>query len=92
MRPVVALSLTAVALIGWSFISKALTVKKLNFLPLNADVSLSGIFPVLHLMFGVQNPTNNSFTVQSLVGDCWVNDNQVGSVSSFTQTLIAPNA
>jgi LEA14-like dessication related protein len=46
----------------------------------------------LDFHIGVQNPTNESFTIQSLSGELFTNGKPIGNISSFTLTEIKPNA
>ncbi|MES3018590.1 MAG: LEA type 2 family protein [Bacteroidota bacterium] len=47
---------------------------------------------ILDFYIGIQNPTGESFQIQSLSGDLFANDNSIGTVSSFTLTDVKPNA
>lgn len=41
---------------------------------------------------GVQNTSNQSFTIRSLAGNLYANNYYIGNVSSFTLRTIAPNS
>lgn len=55
-------------------------------------ISFEGITPVLRIDIMVQNPSNQSFTVRSIVGSLFVDGDKVGDASMFQTVTIAPNS
>lgn len=53
---------------------------------------LDGINPVLELSLGVQNTSNQSFTINSLAGDLYLSNTYLGNVSLFSPAIIRPNS
>jgi LEA14-like dessication related protein len=64
---------------------------RLNFYIAKLVPRLQGITPVIDIYVGVQNPTGGTFTVQSVAGKVYVNENYLGDLSSFTLTTVKPN-
>lgn len=89
--------LTAVILLGTgafliSKAAKATVIERLSFFIGNVKMTSFGLSPELTVTVLVQNVTNEKFTVKSLVGNAFVNDMQVGNVSSFTQLVALPSS
>jgi hypothetical protein len=81
------------AVIAWNAFNKAQASGTLNFYPASvSNISFDGITPVISLGIMAQNPSGQSFTVNSLVGNLFANDTLIGNVSSFTNTTIQPNS
>lgn len=65
----------------------------LNFFPDKVrSISFDGLTPVMTIGLGVQNTSNQSFTIRSLAGNLYANNYYIGNVSSFTLRTIAPNS
>lgn len=47
--------------------------------------------PVFVLNVAIQNPSNTSFTITSLAGNLYANDEYVGNVSSFVTATVGPS-
>lgn len=92
MRPVTALALSFVGILIFHKLSKASTASRLNFIIQSVKISFQGLTPVIELLIGVQNPTNDFFTIKSLSGNVDVNGNAAGNVSMFTSTTISANS
>lgn len=86
-----------VALVGagiW-LVNKAIktsVVNRVNFIIDAVRTSFEGLNPVLSIDIKAQNPTNETFTVKSLIGNVSVNGQFAGNVSSFTEAIIAANS
>ena len=65
---------------------------RLNFYVAKLVPRLQGITPVIDIYIGIQNPTGGTFTIQSVSGKVYVNQNYMGDLSSFTLTTVKPNA
>lgn len=76
----------------YTLIAKGGAAASLNYRVVKVSISFDGLTPILQLTIGVQNPTNQSFTIRSIVGDITSNDNYLANVSSFTASYIVPNA
>lgn len=55
-------------------------------------ISFEGITPVLRIDVMVQNPSNQSFTVRSIVGSLFADGSKIGDASLFQTVTIAPNS
>lgn len=67
---------------------KAEAVGNLNFIPRGVNVN-SG---VLQLLLGIQNPSSSPLTLNSFVGNIFVNGGAAGNVTLFNPITIQPNA
>lgn len=92
MRKTAVVLLVGAGLLAWSFLSKANVINALKILIQRIKVEFSGLSPVITLVVLVQNPTSDKFTVYSLAGDVFVNNNYIGNVSMFTKTEIIGNS
>lgn len=72
-------------------LSKAGSASTLNFVLSGISVSW-GWQPTIHFNVKIQNPSNQSFNVLSLVGSADLNGQYLANVSSFKQVTIAPHA
>lgn len=87
----VALGLTAFLIYGLA--RKAQAVGTINFVPDKVhDLKWDGLTPVLVVGFGVQNTSNQFFTVKSLAANLYCNNYYCGNISYFTPTEIKPNS
>lgn len=76
----------------YNLIAKGGAAASLNYRVAKVDVSLDGLTPLVQITIGVQNPTNQNFTIRSIVGDISSNGSYLANVSSFTAAYVAPNA
>lgn len=51
-----------------------------------------GLTPVLIIGIGVQNTSNQSFTIRSFAGNIYSDDYYIGNISNFTPQQIPPNS
>lgn len=88
------LLLVAIAGIGgWYFYQKFQLSKRLKVV--FKKISLSGgslLSPKINVEFGVQNPTNASTTIKSIVGTLTVGSKDVADINSFQKVTITPNS
>lgn len=74
--------------VGLYFYLRVRSLTSLQFVARGIGLGNGGI----QLKIGVQNPTANQLTVNSLVGQVLVDGNPVGNVSAFMQQVILPNS
>lgn len=87
------LGLAAVALIAFNFVSKAVSLSRINILPGQvSDFRFSGTTPVATITMIVQNAGNQSAVMRSIVGNVYANGYLIGNVSSFQPQTIAANS
>jgi len=81
------------AIVEVNAFQKASAAGTLNFYPDSIkNIGFDGITPVATLGIMVQNPTGQRYQVRSLVAKLIANGFEIGNVSSFTPTYIAPNS
>lgn len=74
-----------------SVIQPASAAGTLNFYPANAkSLRFDGLTPVITIGIAIQNPSNQTYTIKSLVGNIYANGYLIGNVSSFFQMAIKP--
>lgn len=77
------------AIIALTALNKAAASGTLNFYPANIkSIGFDGITPVATLGLAIQNPSTQSFTINSLVGNLTANGILIGNVSSFTPVTV----
>jgi hypothetical protein len=76
----------------WYLIKKATLLNKIQFYLNKAKVSGSLFRPVIQLEYIIENPTNNTAELKSIVGEVFVNDQFVARFSKFGSQTIDPNA
>jgi LEA14-like dessication related protein len=81
--------LAAGALIAYRLFASGKTMKSLRFFPKKVyDIKMEGITPVLKLGLGVQNISNESLELKSLIGNVFCNDIEIGRVNLISPTKI----
>lgn len=80
------------ALIGFRLFGMGRAAQSLSYFVDRVSVGLEGLQPVLNIGLGVQNPSNASINVNSVVGQISVAGKQIANISSFVATDIAANA
>lgn len=73
-------------------IKKATLLNRIQFYLNKAKLSGSLFRPVIQLEYVIENPTNNSAELKSVVGEVYVNDQFVARFSKFGSQTIDPNA
>jgi len=85
--------LAAGGLLLYSLIRKGAGLATLNIFPGKVQgITFSGFTPILKFGLGVQNTSNQSFTLNSLAGSLYVDSTYVGNISSFVAQTIGPNS
>lgn len=78
------------AVVGWLLWAKTKAIDKLQFYVSGIDASLVNGSPVIGLTIAIQNPTNEQFFINSVVGRLTANGQSIGNVSSFAQVPVPP--
>lgn len=65
---------------------------RLNFFIAKLVPRFQGLTPVLDIYVGIMNPTGGTFSINSIAGDVYANNDFIGNLSSFTLTTIKPNS
>lgn len=77
----------------YSLFRKGSGLKTLKFFPGSiSKVTWEGMTPVLVFNLGVQNTSNQDFTINSIAGNVNSNNTYLGNVGSFTPVVIAKNS
>lgn len=63
----------------------------LNYFIRSVQVAWDGNQPLLRALVAIQNPTNQKFTIRSIVGTLYINGQKAGNVSMFQTIVINPN-
>lgn len=81
------------AVLALTALNKVYASGTLNFYPASVkDISFDGITPVVTLGLAIQNPSGQSFTVSSIVGNVTANGTLIGNVSSFNPIYVKANS
>lgn len=73
--------------LGVYLFTRASTIANLVFVP--RGIAITG--GAVNVVIGVQNPTSNSLSFNSLAGNLFVNGSAIGNVASFQPAVIIPN-
>ena len=93
MNVLTSVLLTGGAIIAFNAMQKAQASGTLNFYPASVkNIRFDGITPVVTLGLAIQNPSNQRFTIKSFAGNLYANDILIGNVSSYVNTIVAPNS
>jgi hypothetical protein len=85
--------LAAGGLLLYSLLRKGAGVGTLNFFADKVrSIDFDGLTPVMVIGLGVQNTSNQSYTLRSFAGNLWANGNYIGNLSSFSSVTIPPNS
>lgn len=79
-----------IVLVGTTIARKVRAVNYLTFIVADIDIAFDNFTPVIKLELGIQNPSNEKFTVKSIVGTLYANGFEIGNVSSFQVKEINP--
>lgn len=81
------------ALVGWSYISKANAGKKIQvaFRTLKLLSTKGFSLPTIQAVFTLQNPSSQQIQINSLVGSLFVNGQHLSNISSFEKITIPAN-
>lgn len=86
------LLLPIAALIGVTLMAQKRAAGFLNFIFRGVAFAMDGVYPILRLNIGIQNPSNEQFVVRSLVGQLLCNGDNIGNVSTFQTVVVNPNS
>lgn len=93
MNPLIAVGLALIGLYVLSGVTTAGTAERLKYTFKSISFDTQGVFNIrINVTIGIQNPTGNGFSIQSFVGDLFVNDYNIGNISNFTPTVISANS
>ncbi len=84
-------SLVTLGILGYAayyLYSRYIVGSGLNFVP--RGLNFNGLTATVNI--GVQNPSSNALTLNSFVGNLYINGSNFGPVSSFATTVIQPNS
>ena len=80
----------AALFIGWLVYSKSKAINTLTFVVYGVGLKWSNITPILKVDLMVQNVSNETFNISSIVGSLYSNNIYVGNVTSFTPVNVLP--
>lgn len=80
----------AAGVLAWFYWAKSVAVTKLQFYVQDVDADFQDGAPIIRLNIAVQNPTNEAFVIDSVVGTLTANGQPIGQVSSYAQVPIPP--
>jgi len=92
MNPLLLIGIGVGALWLIDLAGKAAGASSLNFVITNAQVKQSGLSSIIVLTINIQNPSNSGYTIKSIVGNFFINNNLTGNVSSFSAIDVPPNS
>jgi LEA14-like dessication related protein len=73
---------------GYKVFAKKNALDQLRFFVHKVSLRFSILTPVLDIVIQIQNPTAEPITVNSIVGDLFINDHYVANISSYQLTKI----
>ena len=86
------LILIAAGVTAWYLIQQKKAVDLLQYFTSSVSARFDGVTPILILKIGVENVTNQSFTIESFVGTLSSNGQLIGNVTSFIPLKIMPTS
>jgi LEA14-like dessication related protein len=93
MNPLLAIGLIGAGLIVFNRLQTAGSAERLKYVFKNIKAEFQSAFVVqVNIDIEIQNPTSNSFVIQSMAGDLSLNGQYLGNVSNFTATQITGNS
>jgi len=85
--------IAAAGFILYSLLRKGVAAGTLTFFPEKVrSIDFEGLTPVMTIGIGVQNTSNQSFSLNSIAGSLYSNNYYVGNLSSFTRQPVAANS
>lgn len=73
----------------WFAFAKKQAISLLNYFIAGVDIGVQSGAPVIVLKVAIQNPSNENFTVNAIVGNLYANNQLIGNVSSFVNVPVA---
>lgn len=93
IKPLQTALLIGAGIVAYSLLRKTTGLSSLVFFPEKVRrVAWESGSPVLEIGLGVQNTTNQQFTIKSIAGNAYSNGNYIGNISMFSPLSIAPNS
>ena len=86
MKPAQLIIFGALAFFGIKAFSKASAAGKLQFFVSKVALRFSGLTPILDFILGIQNPTNETLRVGSIVGQLFINGDFCANISGYQLT------
>lgn len=90
MKLLPALGLTVVGVFLLQKVSAAAAATRINFLVGGVKLASIGFTPILNVTVVAQNPTNSTFTINSFVGNVFLNGDMIGNAAGFIPTTVKP--
>lgn len=92
LKPLIIVAAGAGVAYALSNMKKGAAVANLGFSIGKVKIGIIGITPVLDITVKIGNTSNQTFNVNALYGQVYVNNIAAGSVESYTPTVIQPIA
>ena len=92
LKPVLIVAAGAAAVYAITNIKKGAAVANLGFSISKVKIGIIGITPVLDITVKIGNTSNQTFNVNALAGQIYVNNIAAGAVEAYTPTVIQPIA
>lgn len=92
MKPLTWIGLSIAAVFVLSKIATAGNASRLNFTVSNVQPGLSGLNPVITLNLVAQNPTSESFQINAVVANVFLNGQPIGNISGFVPVTVQPTS
>lgn len=73
----------AIAIVAIAIASRKKAAGLLNYFISGVAIRWDGVVPIMRIDLGIQNPSNQDFTIKSLVGNVTANGYQIANVSAF---------
>lgn len=86
------LILLAGAGVAYWYYKKYEAAKVINYNIASVALNFQGVFPILKIILNVQNVSNQSIMINSMAGNLYINNTNVGTVSNFQETIIKGNS
>lgn len=80
------------AAVAFYYYQKTRAASLITYTINSVALNFSGVTPILKIILNIQNVTGQSITINSMAGFLYVNNQNVGSISNFAETVIAPNS
>jgi LEA14-like dessication related protein len=85
------IGLSFLALLGLYFFNQQRDAGYLEYVVKRVDLNWAGASPIFTVSLGIQNPSNTTFTVESIAGTLYSNGDPLGNISAFDKIVIPPN-
>jgi LEA14-like dessication related protein len=78
------LLLIAIAGAAYWYFAEKKAITLLNYYVQGVAVDFDGLTPIMKINIGIQNPSNQNFTVRDFIGNLTANGQNIGTMSAFT--------